>query len=350
MLSNKFLTPLKKIDFKDVLIVPNKTTIKSRKEVSLQREFTFKNNTKWKGVPIISSNMDTVSDVKTFDILRQHDYITCFPKHYNKKWTLDFPKHLELVDNYMLTCGTGDSNNLIALVKKLYTFGIHPRFICVDVANGYMKQLEDTCVQIKSFFPECILVAGNVVTPDSVYELMSQCGVDIVKIGIGSGAVCTTRLKAGVGYPQLSAMLECKSAAELGGGYLISDGGIVYPCDIAKAFAAGSDFVMCGSILAGHDESPGELVIAEDGQKYKTYYGMASETAVKKYNEGKMGYRTAEGKKVLIKLKGPLDTTIEDINGSLRSACSYTDSRNLEEFYNKSKFIEVNTTHNKIFL
>jgi GMP reductase len=202
-------------------------------------------------------------------------------------------------------------------------------------------------VELKSFFPDCVLVAGNVVTPELVYELISRCGVDIVKIGIGSGAVCTTRLKAGVGYPQLSAILECKSAAKAGGGYIISDGGIVNPCDIAKAFVAGADFVMCGSMLAGHTESPGDIIVdTATGDKYKTYYGMASDTAVQKYNDGKMGYRTAEGKKVRMKLKGHLYHTLDDINGSLRSTCSYTDARNLEQLYEKARFIEVNATHN----
>lgn len=349
----KIINTIPKLDFKDVLILPNKTTIKSRKEVCIEREFIFKNGKKWKGVPIISSNMDTVSDLNTFDVLRHYDYITCFPKHFNEKWfeLEQIPEQLSLNNNYMLTCGTSqrDRENLFSLINRLKKCWIPPSFICVDVANGYMQQLQDTCLEIKDCFPDCILVAGNVVTPDIVYELMTKSGVDIVKIGIGSGAVCTTRLKAGVGYPQLSTILDCKTAAMGGGGYLISDGGIIHPCDIAKAFAAGSDFVMCGSILAGHEESPGELVIV-NGQKYKTFYGMASETAVKKYNDNKMGYRTAEGKKVTIKLKGSLINTIEDINGSLRSACSYTDSRNLKEFYNNTKFITVHSTHNTSFI
>jgi len=342
-----------KLDFKDVLIVPNKTSIKSRKEVSLKREIHFPQLHKcWEGTPIIASNMDTVSNLDTFNILRQYDYITCFPKHFNIEWLneLDTPQELQYTNNYMLSCGVSKYD--INIVSNLIDYlslkeGIKVKFICVDVANGYMTSLTDACLRLRETFPDIIIVAGNVVTPERTYELIKHAGVNIVKIGIGSGSVCTTRLKAGVGYPQLSAVLECSEAAKNASGYIISDGGIIHPCDVSKAFGAGADFVMCGSIFAGHEESPGDTI--EDPVthiKYKRFYGMSSETANNKYSNGLQNYRSSEGKEVIIPLKGSLHTTIQDLNGSVRSTCTYTNSHTLEKLSNNTRFILVNNHHN----
>lgn len=334
-----------KLDFKDVLIVPRKTSITSRKQVSLTRKLNFNyNNTHWKGTPIIASNMDTVSDLTTFNVLRQYDYITCFPKYFNNIWYNELPDELIYTDNYMLSCGISDTEieKVISLIYRISLNGISVKFICVDVANGYMTTLKDACLKLREKFPDIIIVAGNVVTPDATHDLIINAGVNIVKIGIGSGSVCTTRLKAGVGYPQLSAILECSGAAHSSGGYIISDGGIINPCDISKAFGAGSDFVMCGSIFAGHEESPGETV----NGKFKKFYGMSSQIANDKYNDGFLDYRTAEGKEVTIPIKGSLHSTIKDINGSVRSTCSYTNSKTIEELKNNTNFVQVNNHHN----
>ena len=319
----KKIIPSIKLDFKDILIVPKKTLLTSRKQDSLTRKMSFnKFNAFWEGTPIIASNMDTVSNLSSFNVLRQYDYITCFPKYFNKMWqNLDeFPKELAYTNNYMLSCGVSDNDIDIVrrLVERLSLKGITVKFICVDVANGYMTTLCDACLRLRELFPDIILVAGNVVTPDATYYLITNAGVNIVKIGIGSGSVCTTRLKAGVGYPQLSAVLECSDAAHNANGYIISDGGIINPCDISKAFAAGADFVMGGSIFAGHEESPGEIYIDNNTNiKYKKFYGMSSQTANNKYNDGLQDYRTSEGKEVKIQLKGSLHDTIKDLNGSI---------------------------------
>jgi len=340
----KFLSREVKLDFRDVLIVPKKTRISSRKEVSLQKNITFNNKVTWTGVPIVSSNMDTVTNLDTFNILKQHNYISCFPKHFNKPWSSQpFPIELVDTDHYMLSCGTtkDDCRTMISLLMSLQDFEIHPKFLCIDVANGYMQSLQDTCCQMHALFPNMIITAGNVVTPEATHELIQKCGVDIVKVGIGSGAVCETRLKAGVGYPQLSAVMECSQAAHAAGGRIMSDGGIVNPCDIVKAFVGGSDFVMCGSIFAGHNESPGESI---DGT-HKSFYGMSSSEANQKYNGGMNGYRTSEGKSVAIPIKGPIDDTLCDISGSIRSACAYTDCKHLDQL-SDAKFIQVNHHHN----
>lgn len=330
-----------KVDFKDVLIVPKKTSIKSRKDVSLRRKIQFKSGKTWNGVPIISSNMDSVTNFETCKVLAEHDYISCFPKHMNEGilCTEFLERELWRPDTYMLSCGTSnkDVTQLIRVVFKLYTLDVEVTFVCVDVANGYTNELNDACMRIRDHFPDIVLVAGNVVTPGAVMELV-ESGVDIVKVGIGSGSVCETRLKTGVGYPQLSAVIECSQAAHSAGGYIISDGGITHPCDIVKAFGAGADFVMCGSMFAGHDESPGQAI---DGKKL--FYGMASDIAMNKYNNGTRGYRTSEGKAVVLPLKGPLALTLGDIGGSIRSACTYTNSKNIEELQSNVDFIYVRT-------
>jgi IMP dehydrogenase/GMP reductase len=706
----KFHSAHRKIDFKDVLIVPKKTFIYSRKEINLNREFYFKNiNNNWKGCPIISANMDTVSNLETFNILKNHNYLTCFPKHFNIHWLYnkDIPNELTYVDNYMLSCGTNEEDylRLISLVNKLKNNNINVKFVCVDVANGYMNILGDTCKKLREKFPNIILVAGNVVTPEGVNDLILNSGVNIVKCGIGGGcfskdtrvlmanglyknisdinigeyvinkngesvrvknvinngikkviniktnnwydniyvtpdhqywigdnnawydnkdyynwksindietksnytlfpnnikwnlpdkikidlydffydneeilyknkynenikirnfdrliesnydlgyiigtyllnrynniiflsenknkykilnalknvfnytctieynenfknivineyyiirllndildsngslknkyycsdksyirgifdglidgegeiertkdkyniysfgnsnknlielfswccinldlsffmsenknkikkfnknknndnspyylirthsnnskktndyiysnvkskndsilletwdievdcdthsfiannsivhnSVCETRLKAGVGYPQLSCVLECSEAAHKLGGYIISDGGIIYPCDAVKAFAGGADFVMGGSIFAGHIESPGETIVDPlTNKSYKLFYGMSSKEAVDKYNNGMKDYRTSEGKVVKIPIKGNLNDTILDINGGIRSACTYVNAHNIEKLYENTKFILVNSHHN----
>jgi GMP reductase len=342
-----------KLDFRDVLIVPRSTKVLSRSSVNLNKSLTFKTKpftTHWTGIPIISSNMDTVTGLESFDKLRLQNYISCFPKHLNSDWlnTKDVIPELQYTDHYMLSCGVNKSDyeTLVNLVKKLQDKNIKVKFICVDVANGYMSSLLDVCAYLRETFPQIVITAGNVVTPEGVQNLISH-GVNIVKVGIGSGSVCTTRIKTGVGYPQLSAVLECADIAHKNGAYIISDGGIVQVGDIAKAFVAGADFVMLGSMLAGHSESPGELQLNPyDNEWYKTFYGMSSENAVQKYNGGMKNYRTAEGKSVKIKYKGLINNTLNDINGGLRSACTYVNANNLDELRNNGFFVHVNNTHN----
>ena len=346
----KFVSGTAKLDFRDALIVPRKTSIHSRKDVSLSRHITFKNNVCWEGTPIIASNMDTVSNLETFKVLSKYDYITCFPKFYNKIWlNQSVPEELAHTDHYMISCGVSEYDITMAskLINKLALMGHNVKFVCIDVANGYMTSVNDACIKMRYMHPNIVLVAGNVVTPEATYDLIENAGVDIVKIGIGSGSVCTTRLKAGVGYPQLAAVLDCCHAAHSAKGYIISDGGIIHPCDISKAFGAGADFVMCGSMFAGHIESPGEVF--EDPHDlclYKKLYGMSSYTANEKYNDGLQEYRAAEGKEVTILIKGSLHDTIKDINGSLRSTCTYTNSKSIGELEKNVRFIEVAHHHN----
>lgn len=347
----KFVSHDIKLDFHDVLIVPRKSRVTSRSKVSIERKFHFRNGKTqiWTGVPIVSSNMDTVTSLESFKVLQKHNYLSCFPKYMNKQFLDKIPDELSYTKHYMLSCGIGDNdvNTVIQLIDQLAKCDIHVKFLCIDIANGYLTPLLDVCRELRLRYPNIILVAGNVVTPDITQELIVDGGVNIVKLGCGSGGACVTRLKAGVGYPQLSTILECAQVAHDVKGYIMSDGGIVHPCDVNKAYAAGADFVMIGSVFAGHDESPGEMIFdTADNTRKKVFYGMASEDAVQKYNGGLQSYRSSEGKKVLMKCKGPLDNTILDINGSIRSACSYTNSKNIEELATNANFVLVNTSHN----
>ena len=344
----KFKSSHRALDFKDVMIVPKKSNVISRKDVSLKRTLTFKTKEKkisWTGVPIISSNMDTVSNLDTFKVMLNHDYITCFPKHFNKLWNEKLNHPLGLLsntDHYMLSCGINnyDVSETIKTINHLSYENIKIKFLCIDVANGYLEQMHNVCHLFRNMYPDLVIVAGNVVTPEIVYDLIKCYGVNVVKVGIGSGMACETRIKTGIGYPQLSAVIDCSFAAHEAGGYIISDGGITNPCDFSKAFAGGADFVMAGGVFAGHDESPGEL-IEIDNKKFKSFYGMSSKEANNRYNGGLKEYRTSEGKYIKIQLRGPLDNTIKDINGGIRSACTYVGARNLEEFYDLTQFIQV---------
>jgi GMP reductase len=191
-------------------------------------------------------------------------------------------------------------------VKKFKDNSIDIKFICIDVANGYMQIFADFCAKVREAYPNITLIAGNVVSREVCEELIINGRVDIVKVGIGSGSVCTTRLQTGVGMPQLSAILDCSDAAHGVNGMIISDGGITVPGDIAKAFGAGADFVMCGSMFAGHDECDGKIILDKRGNKFKIFYGMSSESAMNRHHGGVANYRAAEGKTVKVPYKGPV--------------------------------------------
>lgn len=340
-----------KLDFNDVLIRPKRSTLSSRKEVAVSRKFHFKNsNQTWEGVPIVSSNMDTVSCIEMYHSLRQHKCITCFHKYVN---IYDLITRIGDPDDskyFMLSTGISndDFDKLSADIKALDNAGIKTHFICIDVANGYMFKLIEFCKRVRWMFPKVTLVAGNVVSREMVEELIINGGIDIIKVGIGSGAVCTTRLQTGVGMPQLSAVMECADAAHGLGGMIISDGGACYPGDVSKAFGGGADFVMLGSMLAGHDECPGET-IEENGEQYKLFYGMSSDTAMNKHHGGVASYRSSEGKTVKIKCKGSVNNTIQNILGGVRSTCTYVGAKNVKDLHKCTTFIRVNRQLNTFY-
>jgi GMP reductase len=337
-----------KLDFSDVLIRPKRSELSSRSEVQLERDITFKySNYVWNGVPIICSNMDTVSTIDMYKKIKDFRMLMCFHKSIDCN---DIIQNNCDPNHFMLSTGISD-NDLSTLnfnINNLYQHGIDLKFICIDVANGYMSKLVDFCKQVREMYPNKIIIAGNVVTRELVEELIINGKVDIVKVGIGSGAVCTTRLQTGVGMPQFSSIVECADAAHGLGGHIISDGGICYPGDISKAFGAGGDFVMMGSMFAGHFECAGHL-IEEDGKEYKMFYGMSSDTAMNKFKGGVAKYRSSEGKTVKVLCKGNIEHTIQNFLGGIRSTCTYVGAKRLKDLGKCCTFIRVNNQVNTFY-
>ena len=336
-----------KLDFKDVLIRPKRSTLSSRKEVNLSRTYKFKHSqTQWTGVPIMASNMDGVGTLAIAKSLWDHRLFTCLVKTYNEDDLCDLAT--EIGGNYFAV-STGTSDSEFSKLRRIINAYPEIHFICIDVANGYQERFGDYVQKVRETFPHCTIIAGNVVTADMTQELILR-GADIVKVGIGPGSVCTTRIQTGVGYPQLSAIIECADAAHGLGGHIIADGGCVCPGDVAKAFGAGADFVMLGGMLAGHDEGGG-TVIQEEGKDPKViFYGMSSDTAMNKHSGGVAEYRSSEGRTVKIPYKGAVQNTVLDLLGGLRSACTYVGAPSLKQLSKCTTFIRVNRQVNDVFI
>ena len=316
-----------KLDFSDVLIRPKRSTLRSRKNANLERTFRFKNsNQSWTGVPIIAANMDHTGTWPMNKALVEFGMLTAICKFW----------HYIPLKNAIKTIGL--DANLDEIEYDL-------KWICLDVANGYTERFMNFVKKIRlhESTKNSIIIAGNVCTPEATEEII-LAGADIVKIGIGPGSVCTTRKITGVGFPQLSATIECADAAHGLGGHIITDGGCQVPGDIAKSFGAGADFVMLGGMFAGHDECEGEV---DNGKM--SFYGMSSEDAQLKHYGKKASHRASEGKKVYIDHKGSVRTTVEEILGGLRSACTYAGAKTLKDLPKCTTFVKVNRQLNEIY-
>ncbi|HIF9086622.1 TPA: GMP reductase [Photobacterium damselae] len=337
-----------KLGFKDVLFRPKRSTLKSRSQVELTREFTFKHSGRqWSGVPIIAANMDSVGSFAMAQALAKHNVMTAIHKHYT---TVDWQEFVEqndasVLNNAMVSTGTSDAD--FQKTKDIMAMSDDLIFICIDIANGYSEHLVEYVQKVRAEFPNKVISAGNVVTGDMVEELI-LAGADIVKVGIGPGSVCTTRVKTGVGYPQLSAIIECADAAHGLGGRIIGDGGCSCAGDVSKAFGGGADFVMLGGMLAAHTESGGE-VIEQNGKTFMKFYGMSSQCAMDKHSGGVAKYRAAEGKTVLLPFRGPVENTIQDIMGGVRSTCTYVGAAQLKELTKRTTFIRVQEQENNVY-
>jgi GMP reductase len=363
-----------KLDYKDVLIRPKRSTLKSRKQVQLERRFTFRNfepdfpeNVKdehYRGVPIMAANMDGVGTFAMADTLSAQGIFTCLVKTYSADELIEFFD----TDNYLRTnhvamsIGTSDDDwckleIVSAIVKgKL-------KYLCMDIANGYSDHFAQHVRKVRKNFPNIVIIAGNVVTGEMTEELI-LAGADIVKVGIGPGSVCTTRIQTGVGYPQLSAVIECADAAHGLGGHIIADGGCTCPGDVAKAFAAGADFVMLGGMLAGHDEGGGEVIekFYETNQledlhgervierkQFVQFYGMSSDAANTKHFGGLKDYRSSEGREVLVPYRGSVGITIQDLTGGLRSTCTYAGALKLKQLSKCTTFVRCTQQFNAVY-
>jgi GMP reductase len=376
-----------KLDYKDVLIRPKRSTLGSRQEVDLFREFKFRNyfpafeHENWEeyhynGIPIIASNMDGVGTFEMADTLAHQGLFTCLVKTYSVEQLVEFFNADEYYRTHRVAYSMGitdtDFEKFAAVYSETQT---NIKYVCVDVANGYSERFAAFIRKLRDAYPMIVIIAGNVVTGEMTEELILS-GADIVKVGIGPGSVCTTRIQTGVGYPQLSAVMECADAAHGLGGHIIADGGCTCPGDVAKAFAAGADFVMLGGMLAGHDEGGGEVITRlyetdelqarqrtlEDGQtewtwtgckveekKFVQFYGMSSKAANEKHFGGLKEYRSAEGREVLVPYKGEVLNTVQDILGGLRSTCTYAGAKTLKQLSKCTTFVRVTQQFNAVY-
>lgn len=372
-----------KLDYKDVLIRPKRSTLGSRGEVSLERQYQFRNYTPakfedplYKGIPIMAANMDGVGTLHMADTLSRLGMFTCLVKTYTEieliEYFNDTSGGINRTDHAAMSIGISNAD-YDKFCKVYLSLGDKLKYLCIDVANGYTETFVTHVKNIRERYPNIVIIAGNVVTGEMTEELI-LAGADIIKVGIGPGSVCTTRIQTGVGYPQLSAVIECADAAHGLGGHIIADGGCTTPGDVAKAFAAGADFVMLGGMLAGHDEGGGEVIskwyksdevkkvkfnngikdVVEwdpiyEEKKFVKFYGMSSKAANDKHFGGLKDYRASEGREVLIPYRGPVANTVQEILGGVRSTCTYAGAKTLKNLSKCTTFVRCTQTHNPVF-
>ena len=370
-----------KLDYTDVLIRPKRSTLKSRSQVKLNRKFQFRHydhdiatplpdEYHYEGIPIMAANMDGVGTFEMADKLAEGEMFTCLVKTYSAEELIEyFDGPVERTECVAMSIGTSDSDYYKLLkVKKECEHKL--KYVCMDIANGYSEHFADAVRRTRKEFPDLVIIAGNVVTREMTEELI-LAGADVIKVGIGPGSVCTTRIQTGVGYPQLSAVIECADAAHGLGGHIIADGGCTCPGDVAKAFAAGADFVMLGGMLAGHDEGGGEVItkyyetnelnyeISQgtsgsfekviETKKFVQFYGMSSDAANTKHFGGLKDYRSSEGREVLVPYRGEVARTLQDLLGGIRSTCTYAGAMKLKQLAKCTTFVRCNNTHNRIY-
>mgnify|MGYP001166436004 FL=1 len=336
-----------KLDYSDVLFRPKRSTLSSRKDVDLNRTYKFKySKNEWSGIPIMAANMDGVGELGIADKLSANKMITCLTKQHDVKKLKKYKDIKKIYPHITLSAGIKkeDFHNLNEVLKEFSFI----KFICIDVANGYSEHFSKFVKSVRDKYPTKTIIAGNVVTADMTQELILS-GADIVKVGIGPGSVCTTRLQTGVGYPQLSAVIECADAAHGLGAHIIADGGCTCPGDVAKGFGGGADFVMLGGMFAGHDEGKGKL-IKSNGKKYIEFYGSSSDVANKKHYGGLSDYRSSEGRTVRIKYRGKIRDTILNILGGVRSSCTYVGAPSLKQLSKCTTFVRVSNQFNDTFV
>lgn len=359
------------LDFCDVLFKPKRTTLNSRREADVIRQYKFKYYPQnLLSCGIMAANMATTGTFAVNDILQKHQAITCLHKHYdfrnkdNYRYINENYNKPESSHNAYTFISTGLRDDKEQLFKLLGDKNFRIDKLCIDIANGYIPKLTDFVKEVRDKFPDILIMVGNIVTGDMTQDLILS-GADIVKVGIGPGSVCTTRKLTGVGRPQLSAILECSDAAHGVDGIICSDGGCTCAGDVAKAFGAGADFVMLGGMFAGTDEAAGDLIervietneldssgksrLVQKVERYKQFYGMSSQLAQEKHFGGMACYRASEGKVVEIPYKGSVENVIQEILGGIRSNMTYIGARQLKDIPKCTTFYRVNRQLNEVF-
>ena len=363
----------RKLDYDSVLIRPKRSTLGSRSEVELRREFQFRNAERgserahYQGVPIMASNMDGVGTFEMAAGLAEQGLFTCLVKSYSEAELLDYfsgdtPQRAENTA-YSMGITDIDYEKFQSVYKASNSY---LKYVCVDVANGYSERFSQFIKKLRDACPDIVIIAGNVVTGEMTEELILS-GADIVKVGIGPGSVCTTRIQTGVGFPQLSAVIECADSAHGLGGHVVADGGCTSPGDVAKAFAAGADFVMLGGMFAGHDEGGGQIIThfhktgeiqqkdenwedVIEQRKFVQFYGMSSKAANEKHFGGLKEYRSSEGRDLLVPYRGAVADTVQDLLGGIRSTCTYAGAKKLKWLSKCTTFVRTDQQYNAVFV
>ncbi len=355
-----------KLNYWDVIIKPKRSSLVSRSNVDLKRQFIFKNGSEITGIPIVAANMSTGTPTMAMK-LAEYKMFTAIAKHHMPFWFEKYPLDDQIAESAFYTIGM-NSNDLMGFARIYAQLIDSSPKLCIDIANGYTQEFSNFVSLAREKYPKAIIVAGNVATPEMTEQLIIA-GAYIVKVGISAGSVCETRLKTAVGYPQLSAVIECADAAHGLNGYIMADGGIRNPGDIARAFCANADFVMIGGMFAGTYEADGEVITRhfktgemkflyeENGKKYyediveeryvKIFYGMSSEYAQKKHMGEMKEYRTSEGAVNEVPYVGGVENVVKDILGGLRSTGTYIGASSIKHFGKCATFVKTSKVHDK---
>ena len=360
-----------KLDFDDVLIVPRRSTLTSR-NILLERTFKFYHSSRvWNGFSLCISNMDTTGVFAIAEQLYPKKIITCLHKYYKTDDLIAYFKNGEMHNNYIrhkipyVWISIGMDDNDIKKIQEFYNCTSYYPNICIDVANGHLDSFVNYCAKVRNEFSDSIILGGNICIPEMVQELIIHGGIDIVKVGVGSSQICRTRTVSGVGFPQLSCIIECTNVAhglkngDKRLGLVCSDGGCKTAGDVCKGFAANSDFVMIGGLVAGCECCEGEwtyepevLILNNDcpwmgGQvtgkmkkKSLKFYGMSSYEAQEKHG-GIKDYRASEGEVIQVPYKGPISKIIQEIQGGLRTTCTMVGATQLKDLAKCTTFCKV---------
>jgi len=365
------IEPELKLDFDDVLIIPQRSTLTSRSEIIVERTFKFYHSPRvWSGVPIICSNMSFAS-FEMSNALINHKMITCLHKYHDIDSLCNYysSDNKENKVNYAWVSIGYKNSDLNNLIQFKSITNIQPN-ICIDVPNGHMDVFFKYCRKVRENFPQSIIMAGNVTNKSSTQELLIHGGVDIVKCGIGGGSACTTRFITGCGVPQLSCCIDNAyiahglSNGDKKLGLICSDGGHKNSGDVCKALCAGSDFVMLGGYFAGSEECKGDWDYeykmrsggwqpfdpgGENVEKRKTkftYYGMSTHHSQNIFEGTTKDYRASEGTRITTKYKGSVSSIIQELLGGVRSCCCYIGADTIKNMSRCAQFGRVSKIHN----
>ncbi len=337
------------LDFSDVLIQPKCSKILSRSQVNLEREFKWydENNEKHtiSCIPVGCSNMGTVGTVKMAELMVKKNHFSCLEKHISTTEIDALFERLTEHERDLVVPSIGikeDTKDLFYLYDKWDL-----KMIMIDVPNGYIPSLIERIKEIRNHCTRSFIIAGNVVDSAGVVQII-DAGANCSKVGLGNGSVCRTREKTGVGRPQLSTIVETADTCHQRGAYVMADGGVTCPGDVCKAFGAGADFVIAGSMFAGCDEADGECITVGN-KHFKQYYGMSSHFAQEKHFGGIRKYSASEGREKLIPCTGSLESVLQDIDGGLKSCCTYIGCDKMKNFSRHTTFYKVHNQLNMLY-